>query len=97
MHTLSLRNLRSYSSAQCRRSPDGMVLGLLKAISDATRCLRPFISTCPAKEVSESQESETEVHAKAWIYLLISHDAVAHNSTLAALRMRYEIKLDQPS
>lgn len=76
------------------------------------------IETKKAKEVSESQESETEVHAKAdqavlwcknasdysakvggkaWTYLLISHDAVAHNSTLAALRMRYEIKLDQPS
>lgn len=72
-----------------------------------------MIETKKASEVAQSQESETEVKAKAdqavlwcknasdyaakvggkpWAYLLIPHDAVAQNMTLAALKARYEIK-----
>ena len=72
-----------------------------------------MIETKKASEVNQSQESETEVKAKAdqavlwcknasdysakvggkpWAYLLIPHDAVAQNMTLAALKARYEIK-----
>ena len=29
---------------------------------------------------------------KPWVYLLVPHDAVAQNMTLAALRARYEVK-----
>ena len=72
-----------------------------------------MIETKKAREVTEAQESETEVKAKAdqavtwcknashyaakvggkpWVYLLVPHDAVAQNMTLAALRVRYEVK-----
>jgi type III restriction enzyme len=72
-----------------------------------------MIETKKAREVTEAQESETEVKAKAdqaviwcknasdyaakvdgkpWAYLLVPHDAVAQNMTLAALRLRYEVK-----
>ena len=72
-----------------------------------------MIETKKAREVTEAQESETEVKAKAdqaviwcknasdyaakvgnkpWAYLLVPHDAVAQNMTLAALRARYEVK-----
>lgn len=72
-----------------------------------------MIETKKAREVTESQESDTEVKSKAdqaviwckhasnysakvggkpWAYLLVPHDAVAQNMTLAALRTRYEIK-----
>ncbi|WP_300437482.1 DEAD/DEAH box helicase family protein [Zoogloea sp.] len=72
-----------------------------------------MIETKKAREVTEAQESETEVKAKAdqaviwcknasdyaakvggkpWAYLLVPHDAVAQNMTLAALRVRYEVK-----
>ena len=72
-----------------------------------------MIETKKAREVTEAQESETEVKAKAdqavtwcknashyaakvggkpWVYLLVPHDAVAQNMTLAALRARYEVK-----
>lgn len=71
-----------------------------------------IIETKKAREVTEAQESETEVKAKAdqaviwcknasdyaakvggkpWAYLLVPHDAVAQNITLAALRMRFEV------
>jgi len=71
-----------------------------------------MIETKKAREVTEAQESETEVKAKAdqaviwcknasnyaavvggkpWAYLLVPHDAVAQNITLAALRMRFEV------
>jgi type III restriction enzyme len=71
-----------------------------------------MIETKKAREVTEAQEAETEVKAKAdqaviwcknasdyaaivggkpWAYLLVPHDAVAQNVTLAALRMRFEV------
>lgn len=72
-----------------------------------------MIETKKAREVAESQESETEVKVKAdqailwcrnasdyaarvggkpWVYLLIPHDAVAQNVTLAALVGRFSMR-----